>query len=155
MSSSTESDASPLSRLVRRVVPWVALIIVATLTWSFIGQYRRATDSGGGETTGSPEASQTVDTNAGAEDAEATGSASATGDTAAPGTSSTVYVLVLTDGLNLRSRPMTSAAVVKQLSKDARLTLLEKGSGWYRVVDSEGAEGWVAAGGSYTKLVEP
>ena len=148
MSGSRDADIGPLARFGRMVIPWVGLIIVVTLTWSFIGQYRNAARPADSETTGTPEASATVEAAGGGETGDSTGE-SATPDTA------TTYVLVLAEGLNLRSRPMTSATVVKQLKKDTQLTLLEKGSGWYRVRDPEGAEGWVAAGGNYTQLVEP
>jgi len=148
MSSRNDSDMSPLARFGRMVIPWVGLIIVVTLTWSFIGQYRNAASPGDGETTGTPDATATAE----ASNGDDTGDSTA--EPAAPDTATT-YVLVLAEGLNLRSRPMTSATVVKQLKKDTRLTLLEKGSGWYRVRDPEGVEGWVAAGGNYTQLVEP
>ena len=148
----TDTDVSPLARFARMVVPWVGLIVIVTLTWSFVGQYRNATRSSGSETTGTTETTATdAPAGEGGTDTAAENDGG-TGETAAP---SGTYVLVLADGLNLRSRPMTSATVVKQLPKDTQLVLLEKGSGWYLVRDPEGAEGWVAAGGSYTKLVEP
>jgi uncharacterized protein YgiM (DUF1202 family) len=61
-------------------------------------------------------------------------------------------VVVLVDGLKLRERPSTAAAVVKRLKAGQRLLLLEEGTGWYHVRDMDGSEGWVAAGGSYTRL---
>lgn len=151
MRSSAETDTGPLARFARMVVPWVGLIVVVTLTWSFIGQYRKATSPGGSETTGTTETTAAAGgSTAGA--GTTAGGGDTSGESAEP---SDTYVLVLAEGLNLRSRPMTSATVIKQLAKDTRLTLLEKGSGWYQVRDPEGAEGWVAAGGNYTKLVEP
>lgn len=120
-----------LATIVRRVVPWISLIVVVTLVWTWIGEYRAAL----GERA-EAEASSTV---------EATATAPAT----AP------YVRVLNDGLNLRAEPMTTATVLKTLKKDQRLMLLEKRSSWYKVRDDTGTEGWVAAGGRYTELVEP
>lgn len=150
-------EETPFNRFVRAALAWVALIIVLTLTLSFIGAYRgamRARESGGSEATGTPEPTSTIEGTEGP-----VGEPGTTGGDAAAGDAGSVpgeaYVLVLADGLNLRTRPMTSASVVKQLAKDTRLTLLEKGSGWYRVKDPEGDEGWVAAGGRYTQLVEP
>lgn len=140
----TESG-SVVMRVMRLVVPWFVLGLVAMLVWGYLGQYRDArseSDPGGGANPG--EATGTVEP--GGESTEATASPDA--GIAKP------YVRVLAEGLNMRSRPMTSATVVKQLPAGQQLTLLEKGSGWYRVRDAAGDEGWVAAGGRYTELVE-
>jgi uncharacterized protein YgiM (DUF1202 family) len=98
--------------------------------WSFITDYRAASDAA--RTEGSVEAT---------EQAEASASAP--------------YVVVLSDGLNLRAEASTGSAVVQVLSADQHLTLVEEGVGWYHVRTSEGVEGWVAAGGAYTQLVTP
>lgn len=152
------AEQTPLSRFVRGALAWVALVVVITLTLSFIGAYRSAMRAretrGGQEATGTPEPTSSVEPADGTDGAGSTGSGTGSAQEGSPGTAE-VYVLVLADGLNLRTRPMTSATVVKQLAKDTRLVLLEKGSGWYRVRDPEGDEGWVAAGGRYTELVEP
>jgi uncharacterized protein YgiM (DUF1202 family) len=110
---------SVLAAIVRRVVPWLSLIVVVTLVWTWVGEYRSAV--------GEREQSEP----------------------------SAPYVRVLNDGLNLRAEPMTTATVLKTLKKDQRLVLLEKRSSWYKVRDDTGTEGWVAAGGRYTELVEP
>jgi uncharacterized protein YgiM (DUF1202 family) len=112
-------------------VPWLSLIVVVTLVWTWVGEYRSAV--------GEREQSET----------SATAEATATPPASAP------YVRVLNDGLNLRAEPMTTATVLKTLKKDQRLVLLEKRSSWYKVRDDTGTEGWVAAGGRYTELVEP
>lgn len=117
--------------IIRRVVPWIALLIVVALAWTYLGRYRSAVDAASGETSGTVEATGTAGVAAG------------------------TYVRVLNDGLNLRAEPRTSADVLKQLPKDEQLVLLDQGNGWYQVRDSVGAVGWVAAGGSYTELVEP
>ena len=44
---------------------------------------------------------------------------------------------------------------MKVLSADQKLVFIEEGIGWYHVRDTDGAEGWVAAGGRYTELIQP
>lgn len=123
-------DTSVLFRIVRLIVPWVLLLIVGAVLWSFVTDYRAATDAA-----------------ATGESAEATQQ---------PGVSSTEpYVVVLSDGLNLRAEASTGSAVVQVLAADQQLTLVEEGLGWYRVRTADGVEGWVAAGGRYTQLVKP
>ncbi len=119
-----------LSRAARVVVPWVGLIVVVTIAWSILTDYRAAVDA--------PETTSTV---------EATASAGVVSDQP--------YVVVLSDGLNLRAEPSTDAAVVSVLNADTKLALVEQGTGWYHVRLADGTEGWVAAGGRFTRLVEP
>jgi len=88
---------------------------------------------------------------------QATGSTEATAgggsQTEGKGTEATgAGVLVLVDGLNLRQEPSTSARVIRRLKAGTRLLLVEEGQGWYHVRDVDGSEGWVVAGGSYTRL---
>lgn len=125
------SSGTILWRVVRAVVPWIGLVLVVVAVWSFLRDYREA--SSGTETTTS-----TV---------EATSTESAEG---AP------YVRVISEGLNLRTEPSTTAAVVTQLAADQRVQFIEEKSGWYHVRTADGAaEGWIAAGGQYSELVEP
>ncbi len=131
-----------MARIFRIVVPLVTLLVITTITWSWIAEYRSATRGG---SNGSGESTSTIGTEPGS-------SGESTAGAEAP---SEPYVRVITDGLNLRSRPATNAEVIKKLPAEERLELLERGSGWYRVRDAEGAEGWVAAGGRYSELVEP
>jgi len=117
-------------RGIRRIVPWIGLIIVMVVLWTMFSDYRAALESP--ETTSTVEATVT----AGVPDGQP-------------------YVVVLSDGLNLRAEPSTTSAIVKVLGSDQHLLLLEEGTGWYRVRDDGGIEGWVAAGGRYTELVRP
>lgn len=127
-------DRSPAGnvamRVLRLVVPWIALIIVVVVLWSMVSDYRSAVE------TGTPTAT--------VEPTEAVGVAA-----------DEPYVKVLSDGLNLRSQPSTAAEVVKVLSAEQQLVFIEEGIGWYHVRDTDGTEGWVAAGGRYTELVQP
>lgn len=115
---------------IRRVVPWLALAAVIAVLWSFIGDYRAAVDSK--DPNSSTEPTPTAQPTAGAP-----------------------YVRVLSDGLNLRAEPSTTAQVLKVLAVEQQLVFIEEGIGWYHVRDADGTEGWVAAGGRYTELVEP
>ena len=146
MSNEDYGYEQPLvTRIVRMVVPWVLRALVAVIAWSLLGDYREAASgtTESGETTGTVEATGTPAEEPAAETPE--------GETPAE---PVVYVRVITEGLNMRSQPMTTSTVIKTLKADQRLVLLEKGSGWYRVRDDAGDEGWVAAGGRYTELVE-
>ena len=119
-------------RVLRVLVPWLGLVIVVAVVWSLLGDYRTAVDSGEETTSATVEATSTGGVPAGEP-----------------------YVKVLSDGLNLRAEPSTAAAVVAVLNAEQQLILLEEGTGWYRVRTTDGAEGWVAAGGRYTELVKP
>lgn len=141
-------SAGLLARAARVVVPWVALVVIAVVVWSWLGDYRdaRTGANDGGEATGTVTPTGTP----AGDDTEQTPSAPPTGDDQA----ASGYVTVLAEGLNLRTEPMTSSTVIKKLGAGERLTLIEEGAGWYRVRDATGAEGWVAAGPSYTELVK-
>jgi len=124
------SGTSVVVRVVRIVVPWILLLVVGSVLWSLVEDYRAATDAA------EPE-----------ESTETTGQA---------GTAATEpYVVVLSEGLNLRAEASTTSAVVQVLSAGQQLALIEEAPGWYRVRTADGLEGWVAAGGSYTQLVRP
>lgn len=127
-------DRSPTAafavRALRLIVPWVGLLIVVLVLWSFVSDYRTAVETG--TPTSTVEATETPTV--------------AEGDP---------YVRVLSDGLNLRSQPSTTAEVIRVLAAEQKLVFIEEGIGWYHVVDTDGTEGWVAAGGRYTELVQP
>lgn len=124
------SDTNILVRAARMIVPWIGLALVIAVLWNLVGDYRSALDESQGE-----------------------GSAETTPTAGAP--AGQPYVLVLSEGLNLRAEPSTTAGVVKVLALDQQLVLIEEGVGWYHVRDTDGVEGWVAAGGRYTQLVQP
>lgn len=140
-------------RVLRAVGPWVALGLIGMLVLGYLGEYRSATRGEGGRD-GAPTSQESTATpgtdDGGAGSGTEEPPAAPSGETPATGR----FVRVLTEGLNLRAEPMTSATVIKTLTAGQRLTLLEEGSGWYRVRDEVGDEGWVAAGGRYTELVE-
>lgn len=131
-------EQAPLVRVARTIIPWIALIAITTTVLTYLGNYRSETE----KARSVPETTSTVET---------TASVTIGDTTLKPGEP---YVKVLSDGLNLRSRPMTTAESLKTLPEGELLILIEKGSGWYHVRDAAGDEGWVAAGGRYSELVE-
>lgn len=136
-----EEEQPLLLKIVRVAVPWIFLIAVVTVALSLWSEFRF--DAGrvdpAGETTG------TVTPDGGAGSENTTG----TIPTDVP------YVRVKADGLNLRTEASTESDVVKKLPTGTILAYVEAANGWYHVRDDSGAEGWVAAGGSFTELVEP
>ncbi|MDI6693062.1 MAG: SH3 domain-containing protein [Anaerosomatales bacterium] len=144
------TDERRVPYLVRAVAAVTALVVVAWMVLGAFASYRDAvsrSQRGSRESTQSPSQDATDAAN------PATGSPSQ--ETAGEeGPAAGVAVVVLIDGLNLRERPSTGSAVVKRLTAGQRLLLIEKGQGWYHVRDVDGSEGWVAAGGSYTRLEE-
>lgn len=147
--SQAQRGSSGVARvLAGRVGPWIVLVLVVWIALGIYGNYRQDVSEQG-------RARSTEETTS----SDATAAADPSGEVAEPadGEGSAPVeptVIVLIDGLNLRTKPQTSAAVVKKLEKDARLSLLETVDGWYHVRDSVGDEGFVAAGGQYTKLVQ-
>lgn len=143
-SPSGKSFDLDLRELLTKVLPWVLLVVVTWMALDAYADYRHAVR----ETRASASAETTA-----AQDA--TGAADVKGE----GTTESVtgegpQVVVLVDGLNMRLKPQTSATVVKKLDKGVRLFLIEKTDGWYHVRDAQGYEGYIAAGGQYTKLEE-
>jgi uncharacterized protein YgiM (DUF1202 family) len=61
-------------------------------------------------------------------------------------------LIVLTDGLNLRTKPAIDGDQVRALDKKEKLVLLKKQGDWYYVSTSKEEEGWISANKSYTKL---
>ena len=118
------------SRVGLHVVAWVVFVLIVLMAWNAYGDYQQAVKAQkttavvSSDTTASADASKTA----------------------------AAVVLVLSENLNMRAKPMANSDIIKKLKKGTKLTLLEKASGWYKVRDADKAEGWVAAGGSYTKL---
>ena len=58
--------------------------------------------------------------------------------------------VVTTDVLNVRSGAGTSYSVVKQITKNTKVTILDSKDGWYKIKLSDGTIGWASA--SYIKI---
>ncbi len=61
-------------------------------------------------------------------------------------------VIVLVDGVNLRTAPSTTANVVRALKKNERLGYYLTKNGYYQVQDESGTKGWVSSNKDYTRL---
>ncbi|KAF0207598.1 MAG: SH3 domain-containing protein [Actinomycetota bacterium] len=119
-----------------------ALGLVAWMVLNAYGDYRAAVSSArrGGS----------VDSTAGVEGTSTKSGGEGTGTVG----STAGVVTVLAEGLNLRDKPTIGSKSIKTLKKGDKLALVEKMTGWYKVRDAAGDEGWVAAGGQYSKLGE-
>lgn len=129
----------------RKLAAWAVLVV---LVWIALGMYSDFRGALRTTKSNNPAASSDATASAEATGVLPSGEGSASSGVAEPG------VVVLAEGLNLREKPMTSSKVIKKLKKGTSLELLETAGGWYRVRDAAGVEGWVAAGGNYTQLVE-
>jgi peptidoglycan DL-endopeptidase CwlO len=60
---------------------------------------------------------------------------------------------VVTYGVNFRSAPNTSGAVIRMLSKGEELLILEKANdSWYKALDSKGVTGYLSTGSKYLDI---
>ncbi|MHB1135178.1 MAG: SH3 domain-containing protein [Coriobacteriia bacterium] len=136
-----EEEQPFLVRALRVVIPWIALIAVVTVILSLWSEFRfesqRVTPQG--ESTVTVEPTETA----------GSGVATGTAPTDAP------YVRVKAEGLNMRAAASTDSDVLRKLPSGTVLVYVESANGWYHVRDDAGADGWVAAGGSFTELVTP
>lgn len=53
------------------------------------------------------------------------------------------------DGVNFRTKPASSATLIRSLKKGEKVTVLLKDGQWYQVKDSKGKTGWVTANADY------
>lgn len=135
-------DPEPLLlHAARVVIPWIALIAVVTVILTFWSEFQ-------------------FESGRSAPSAEATATAEPSGTVPPEATSTSVpadepHVRVKVDGLNLRTSASTDSDVIKKLPSGTILAYVESTNGWYHVRDEDGTDGWVAAGGSFTELVNP
>lgn len=134
---------SSLPPVVRAVGGVLLLAVVVTIVIALLMRDGGTTATPGNQGTTTETATSTID---------ATGSVSPTGAAVPAGQP---YVTVVADGLKLRDRPSRDGNIVKSLAAGQQLIWLETNSGWYRVKDGAGIEGWVAAGSEYSELVQP
>lgn len=76
-----------------------------------------------------------------------------------PGTASTTptesvtgVAVVKIDGVNFRTKPSSSAKLIRGLKRGETVTVILKDGQWYKVEDSRGKTGWVTANGDYVAL---
>ena len=111
-------------RLLRRVIPWIALAIVAFQVGTFWFEFRAA------QVGATPSDTAAVVT-------------PAVGDH---------KVVALVDGVKFRAKPATNAAIIEALNKGDTLEYRGKSGVWYKARDGKGQEGWVTANTAYTKI---
>jgi len=58
------------------------------------------------------------------------------------------------DGVNFRTKPSSSAKLIRGLKKGEKVTVLMKEGTWYKVKDSKNKTGWVTANGDYVVLTK-
>lgn len=122
---------------VRRTFAWLALIaLLAVIGWR-VTEYRA-------EVRPRPTVAASAETSVAA---GASKSASSTPKAAVGKT-----VVVIAEGLNLREAARGDAKVLGRLKKGTRLRYLGASIGWYHVRTAKGLEGWVAAGGGYSRV---
>ncbi len=57
-------------------------------------------------------------------------------------------------GVNFRTKPSSSAKLIRGMKEGEEVTVLLKEGDWYKVTDSKGKTGWVTATGGYVVLTE-
>lgn len=139
---------SPVTKVVRHVVPWLVLVGVLAVVFNAFGNYQEAAEEAAKKAI--PAALQLPKTDAG--EASMSGTVKDSSGKKIP--ASKAYVAVKFDGLNFRKQPNRAADKIRALDKGERLKWLATDNGWYKVKDSDGDVGWVAASSQYTKLVK-
>lgn len=120
-------------RLARFAVGFVIVAALAVVLYQIAGAYRAAKTQGS-----APRAKS-----AGREAPGTSQTAPAPASSAAAPRAGTVVVLI--DGLSMRTAPTPDARVVRPFKRGDTLVLLGKSKGWYRVRDGKGDVGWVTA----------
>jgi len=78
----------------------------------------------------------------------------ATTPTSTPAAAVTGVGVARIAGVNFRTKPSSSAKLIRGLKKGEKVTVLLKEGSWYKVKDSKGKTGWVTANGDYVVLTE-
>ncbi|PKQ21304.1 MAG: hypothetical protein CVT66_00450 [Actinobacteria bacterium HGW-Actinobacteria-6] len=140
-----QNQNAVLLGLGRRFGAWLLLIVVGWIALGIYGDYRADVTRQKDKPAASSEATSS---------AEATDSATSGEEGGAAEEVVKKTVIVVAEGLNFRENPDTGSKVIKKLKRGTSLDLLETRSGWYRVMDADGDEGWIASGTQYSKLAE-
>ena len=143
-------------RWVRAAIAVAILLVVVIRVNTIYSGYREAQverilleseeTTGSAETTESAEATET----AADEQAKDTASDADKETTEAP----TRVVVVVQNGLNLRSAADLSSPVLDTLPRDTRLPLQGEENGWYKVETPEGTVGYVSSSEQYVRVEE-
>ncbi len=143
-------------RWVKAAVAVALLLIVVIRVNSIYSGYREAQEETvrleSEETTGSAETTESAEATETAADEQAKDSASDADKetTEAP----TRVVIVVQNGLNLRSAADLSSPVLDTLPRDTRLALKGEENGWYKVETPDGTVGYVSSSDQYVRVEE-
>lgn len=118
------------SKLIRAALGVAVVIVLGIVVMNWWGDFRSA---------GSFKPTTTVTT--------PTGGASTSTTEAVSG-----IAIVKIDGVNFRTKPSSSAKLIRGLKKGEEVTVVLKDGQWYKVEDSKGKTGWVTANGDYVTL---
>lgn len=134
-------------KLTRAAAGVLVLFVLLLMVSNWWGDYRSA--SGGDD--GEPAANESTATPdaTGTPSPESNGEGS--GETSPADAPAGKTVVVLVDGLNFRTTASRDGELIRGLDADERLTLLGEESGWLKVRDSAGVEGFVSASSQYTR----
>jgi uncharacterized protein YgiM (DUF1202 family) len=160
----TSDDKSDLSqgmspstwRWVRAAIAVALLLVVVLRVNAIYSGYREAQEEQArlesAETTSSAETTESAEATATAADEQAkdTASDAEKETTEAP----TRIVVVVQNGLNLRSAADLSSSVLDTLPRDTRLPLMGEENGWYRVETADGTVGYVSSSEQYVRVEE-
>ncbi len=145
------SSAPRPPRPLRALLAVVGLLVVSGILCNALGDYQQRR-MGEADAGGSSDSSATPSTEATPQ--SGTPTETGAGTPAAEGEAAVDEVVVAIDGLNFRREARANGPVIRGLDAGERLKLLEKVSGWYRVRDASGVEGWVSSNPEYTTLSE-
>jgi uncharacterized protein YgiM (DUF1202 family) len=143
-------------RWVRAAIAVALLLIVVIRVNSIYSGYREAQEeetrleseesTGSVETTGSTEATPTAADDAAKDTSSQTEEATDDGPTK--------VVIVVQNGLNLRSAASLSSSVLDTLPRDTRLAFVSEENGWYKVETPDGTVGYVSSSEQYVRTEE-
>lgn len=138
MDANTESYEEPgqILRLVRMVLPWLALLLVVGVLWNIATGFAASQRMASLAAQASAAASSTAS-------ATATSSANATG---------TAYVAKVQKEVALMARADAKSEKIATAKVGATLTVLETQTAWMRVKDAAGHIGWVPNDINYITL---
>jgi hypothetical protein len=115
----------PIFRIVRRIIPWIALALVAWVLVGVWGSFQRAKEFA------ATTAASTVPT--------------VTAPVAAPSETTTVTDLIAVTRVDVKllSQPLATAEALASSKKGVTLEILARQGTWFRVKDRAGHIGWI------------
>lgn len=124
----------PVVRMFRKVVPWVALFVVAWAIAGYLSDFQRMKGTATAEAQGSSVTTSTA------------------GASASVATTVTDLLATVRTDVPLRSQPDTATAVVATSREGSTLDVLTKQGTWFRVKDAAGHIGWIPNDPTYISV---